>query len=192
MLLPRAAYALLLLPALAACSGSASNNDPVFDAKFQNEKRINEQNITKRQVQDAGLIVEAASHQMELLEISQIAQRKATSADAKYVAQNVINQTGTLLDGLKNLARQKNLVLPSGLGESQAKQVGEMTALNGAAFDQRFATVLNDVLKQDIDTNESLRDDAYDPDLRTLGTTQLTTLEDLKRAADGLSSQLKP
>ncbi|SEU03413.1 DUF4142 domain-containing protein [Hymenobacter actinosclerus] len=183
---------MLLLPALAACSGSASNNDPVFDAKFQNEKRINEQNITKRQITDASMVVEMASYQMEMLEMSQIAQRKATSADAKYVAQNVINQVGPLLNEVQALARQKNLVLPTGLGESQARQVGEMTALNGAAFDQKFEESLTRTLKKALDTNESLQTDSYDTDLPPLAARQKAVLEDLKRAADDLHSKLKP
>ncbi|SDY19967.1 DUF4142 domain-containing protein [Hymenobacter psychrophilus] len=192
MLFFRAACVLLLLPALVACSGSASNKDPVFEAKLQNEKRIGEQNITKRQIRDAEMIVETASHQMELLEISQIAQRKAASADAKYVAQNVINQVGTLLNELKALAQQKNLVLPTGLSESQAQQVGEMTALNGAAFDQKFGEALVNTLKQDTNTNEDLQTDSYDGDLRPLATRQLVVLQDLQRAADDLQGKLKP
>ena len=191
MLFSRAACLLLLLPALAACSGSASNNDPVFEAKLQNEKRITEQNITKRQIRDAELVVETASNQMELLEISQIAQRKAASPDAKYVAQNVINQVSALLSELKVLAKQKNLVLPAGLSESQAQQVGEMTALNGAAFDQKFAEALTGTVEQDLDINEDLQTESYDADLRPLATRRLAVLQDLKRAADDLKSKLK-
>ncbi|MFD2787161.1 DUF4142 domain-containing protein [Hymenobacter rubripertinctus] len=186
------ACALLLLPWLAACSGGESNKDPIFDAKFQNEKRIGQENVTKRQIKDAEFVVETASRKMELLEISQIAQRKAASADARYAAQNVINQTNGLLTVLKTLAQQKNLVLPTGLGESQAEQVGELTALNDTAFDRKYDELLAKLVDQDSDQNESMAKDAYDGDIRQAATRQLTVLQDLKRASEALHDKLNP
>ena len=192
MLIPVRACAFLLLPWLVACSGADSNKDPIFEAKFQNEKRIGEENVTKRQIQDAEFVVETASRKMELLEISQIAQRKATSADARYAAQNVITQTSGLLTAIKSLAQQKNLVLPGSLGENQAGQVGELTALNGAAFDQKYEQVLSQIIDQDIDQTEDMATDAYDANIRTLATRQLTVLQDLNRAAKALHDRLNP
>jgi putative membrane protein len=185
-------YAFLLLPWLAACSGAESNKDPLFAAKFENEKRIGEANITKRQIHDAEFVVETVSRKMELLEISQIAQRKAASADARYTAQNVIAQTTALLTDLKALAQQKTLTLPTGLGESQAQQVGELTALNGAAFDQKYAELTAKVLDTDEDATDDMTDDAYDADIRALATRQLSTLKSLNQATDALHDKLNP
>ncbi|RSK42698.1 DUF4142 domain-containing protein [Hymenobacter perfusus] len=185
-------YALLFLPWLAACSGAESSKDPLFEAKFQNEKRIGEAAVTKRQIQDADFVVETVSRKMELLEISQIAQRKAASADARYLAQSVIAQTTPLLADLKTLAQQKTLTLPTGLGETQAQQVGELTALNGAAFDQKYAELTAKVLDTDEDTTDDMMDDAYDADIRALATRQLTTLKALNQATDALHDKLNP
>ena len=184
--------ALLLLPWIVACSGGESNKDPIFEAKFQNEKRIGAENVTKRQIQDAEYMVETASRKMELLEISQIAQRKAASADARYAAQNVINQATGMLNDIKSLAQQKNVVLPTGLGAKQAEQVGELTALNDAAFDQKYATLLKNVVDQDLDATDDMTTDAYNTEIRTLASRQLTSLEDLKRAAEVLRNKLNP
>ena len=192
MLISCRAYALLLLPWLAACSGGESNKDPLFEAKFQNEKRIGQEDVTKRQIKDAEFVVETASRKMELLEISQIAQRKAASADVRYAAQNVINQTNGLLTDIKTLAQQKTLTLPSGLGENQAEQVGELTALNGTPFDRKYDELLAKLIDQDSDQNEDMTKDAYDGDVRQLAARQLAALQDLNRASKALHEKINP
>ncbi|MDU0370714.1 DUF4142 domain-containing protein [Hymenobacter endophyticus] len=182
----------LLLVCLAACSSPESNKDPVFEAKFQNEKRIGEEAITKRQIRDAEYVVDAASRKMLLLEISQLATRKAASPDTRYTAQNVTAQTTTLLGGLKALAQQKSITLPTGLSEAQGTQAGELTALNGAAFDQKYQEVLSAVLDTDEDAADNIKDDAYDADLRAIAAQHVTVLQDLDRAANALHDKLKP
>ncbi|RSK31128.1 DUF4142 domain-containing protein [Hymenobacter metallilatus] len=184
-------YAIVLL-ALAACTEAASNKDPVQEAKFQNERRIGEEAVTKRQIRDAEFVVDAASRKMLLLEISQLAVRKATSADTRYTAQNVTAQTTGLLTTLKALAQQKNITLPTGLAETQATQAGELTGLTGAAFDQEYSKRLRSLLETEEDAADDMKDDAYDPDIRTLAAQQLTVLQDLGRAAGVLHDKLTP
>ncbi|GAB2795480.1 putative membrane protein [Hymenobacter luteus] len=192
MLLPLRLYVLLLAPLAVACSAKENSKDPVFSAKFQNEKRIGEENITKRQLRDAEFLVEAASQKMELLEISQIAQRKATSPDTRYVAQNAIAQLSARLQELKTLAQQKNRALPTGLGESQAQEVGELTALNGPAFDQKYAEMLSSLTDKTVDAYEDMADEAYDGDIRALAARQLPALKDQHTAGEALQDKLKP
>lgn len=182
----------LLLIGLGACSSPESNKDPIFEAKFQNEKRIGEEAITKRQIRDAEYVVDAVSRKMLLLEVSQLAARKAASPDTRYTAQNVTAQATTLLGSLKTLAQQKSITLPAGLSESQGKQAGELTALNGAAFDQKYQEVVSAVLDTDEDAADDMKDDAYDADLRTTAAQHVTVLQDLDRALAALHDKLKP
>ncbi|RSK49561.1 DUF4142 domain-containing protein [Hymenobacter rigui] len=191
MLIPVRTYAVLLL-ALAACSQAESNKDPVSEAKFQNEKRIGEEAVTKHQIRDAEFIVESASRKMLLVEISQLAVRKAASPDTRYTAQNVIAQTNGLLSSLKTLAQQQKIMLPTGLGKPQATQAGELTALNGAAFDQKYSEQLSAVLDTDEDASDDMKEEAYDSNIRTLASQQLPVLQDLSRAADALRDKIKP
>lgn len=182
----------LLLLGAAACSQAESNKDPVFAANFQNEKRIGEEAVTKRQIHDAEYMVQSANRKMLLLEISQLAQRKAASPDTRYAAQNVTTQITALLNNLKTLAQQKTIVLPTGLGEAQAKQAGELTALNGAAFDQAYAKTLRSVLDTDEDAADDMTDDAYDADIKALAAQQRPVLQDVGRAVDALHDKLTP
>ncbi|MCA8832391.1 DUF4142 domain-containing protein [Hymenobacter pini] len=182
----------LLLLGAVACSQAESNKDPVFAATFQNEKRIGEEAVTKRQIKDAEFLVHSASRKMLLLEISQLAQRKAAAPDTRYTAQNVAAQATTLLSSLQALAQQKNLVLPTGLGFAQAKQAGELTALNGKAFDEAYDKALRSTLDTDEDATDDMTDDAYDANIRALAARQVATLKDLNRAASALHDKLAP
>ncbi|AII51782.1 DUF4142 domain-containing protein [Hymenobacter sp. APR13] len=182
-------FAAVLLVALSACN-TESRKDPVAEAKFQNEKRIGDANVTEKQERDALFLVTAASRSMLDMEISQIAQRKAASPDVKYLAQMIVGQHGTMQAALNQLANQKSIVLPKGLGADQAKTVGELTALNGAAFDRKYVEVLEDVHKASIDDFDDMSEDAYDGDIRTFATTYLPTLKTHRDAAEKLSDQL--
>lgn len=181
-----------LLPLAVACTDAASNKDPVAEAKFQNEKRIGDEAVTKRQIRDAEFIVDAASRKMELLEISQIAQRKASAAGTRTLLQQALPQFSALQQEVQRLAQQKNMVLPTGLSASQAKEVGELTALNGAEFDRQYAKLATALLSRDADAYDDMTDDAYDGDIRALAARQLPALRQQHAAADNLGDQLTP
>jgi putative membrane protein len=187
---PAQLTALLVLPLFTACSGGESNKDPVAEAKFQNEKRIGGEDITKKQERDAEFMVTAANRSMFNLEISQIAKRKASSPDVKYVAETVAGQHGPMQTELKTLAEKKSIVLPASLGGDQAKQVGELTALNGAAFDRKYLELLEETHKNSISDFDDMSDDAYDGDIRAFAAKYLPTLKSHQEAADKAADQL--
>lgn len=182
--------ALVILPWLAACSGGESNKDPVAEAKFQNEKRIGDEAITEKQERDAEFMVTAASNSMTNLEISQIAQRKATSPDVKYLAQMIVGEHGNMQADLKSLAQKKSIVLPTNMGESQAKTAGELTALNGAGFDRKYLDLLEDIHKNSIDEFDDMSEDAYDGDIRAFAAKYLPTLKSHREAAEQAADKL--
>lgn len=175
---------------LAACSGPETNKDPVAEAKFQNEKRIGNEAVTQKQERDAEFMVTAAVHVMQDLEMSQIALRKASSPDTKALAQNIIGEHGTLQSALQALARQKSIVLPTSLGQDQGKRLGELTALNGPAFDRQYAELLEDSHKASIDEFENLSEDAYDGDIRAFAAKHLPLLKNHQDAIDELADKL--
>jgi len=188
----RASHLLVLaaLPLLAACSGGESNKDPVEEAKFQNEKRIGNENITEKQERDAEFMVMAASRSMLNLEVSQIAQRKATLPDVKYLAQAIVAGRTAMQTELKALADRKSIVLPASLGNDEAKQVGELTALNGASFDRRYLDLLDDVHDQSVDAFDDMSEDAYDGDIRAFAAKYLPTLKSHREAAEKAADHL--
>jgi putative membrane protein len=182
---------LLLLPATLACSSGESNKDPVAEAKFQNEKRIGDEAITEKQKRDAEYVVNSANRNMFVRDISQLAQTKAVSADVKNLAQSLVAAHAGAQQSLQQLAGQKNIVLPTGLGGDWAKSLGQLAALNGAAFDQKYTDLLIDAHKQAVDETDDMNDDAYDGDIRQFASQQLPVLKQHLEAAEKLQDQLK-
>ncbi len=175
---------------LAGACNTESNKDPIAEAKFQNEKRIGDDNVTEKQERDALFMVTAASQFMLDQEMSQLAQRKATAPEVKYLAQMVAGQHAPMQAALKQLAGQKSIVLPTGLGADQAKTIGELTALNGPAFDRKYVELLEKSHKASIDDFDDMSDDAYDGDIRTFAATHLPTLKSHQEAAEKAADQL--
>lgn len=185
-----ASFALPPLLALLAACGSGANKDPVAEARFQNEKRIGNEDVTSKQERDAGFLVNAASYSMLDTEMSQMALRKASSADVKYLAQMIIGEHAAMQKALQQLAGQKSIVLPSGLGAEQAKRLGQLGALTGPAFDRKYAELLEDSHKTSVDDFETMSDDAYDGDIRAFAANYLAPLKAHLEAADNLADKL--
>ena len=132
----------------------------------------------------------AASRSMLNLEVSQIAQRKATLPDVKYLAQAIVAGRTAMQTELKALADRKSIVLPASLGNDEAKQVGELTALNGASFDRRYLDLLDDVHDQSVDAFDDMSEDAYDGDIRAFAAKYLPTLKSHREAAEKAADHL--
>ena len=181
---------LLLLGVFVAACGAETNKDPVAEAKFQNEKRIGNEDVTSKQERDAAFLVNVASYSMLDVEMSQMAQRKATSPDVKYLAQLIVGEHAAMQKALQQLASQKSIVLPAGLGAEQAKRLGELGALNGPAFDRTYVDLLESSHKTSIDEFDDMSDDAYDGDIRAFAANYLAPLKTHLDAAEKLSDKL--
>ncbi|TGE05465.1 DUF4142 domain-containing protein [Hymenobacter fodinae] len=182
---------LLLLPAFFACSSGESNKDPVAEAKFQNEKRISDEAITKKQSRDAEYVVNSANRNMFVRDISQLAQTKSTSPDVKNLAQSLVAAHAGSQQNLQTLAGQKSIVLPTGLGGDLAKSLGQLAGLNGNSFDQKYTDLLIDLHETAVDETDDMRDDAYDGDIRQYANQQLPVLKQHLEAAEQLQEKLK-
>ncbi len=176
---------------LGACSPGAGDKDPVADAKFQNEKRIGEAAVTERQERDAEFMVDAAASGMLELEMGKLAQQKATTPAVRSLAQRLVQQHGVVSTALRNLAQQKNLVLPTGLGGDQQKTYAELSALTGVQFDKQFITTVKEAHQRDTDAFEDMSKDAYDGDIRGFAAKYLPTLEQHLEDVEAVEDQVE-
>jgi putative membrane protein len=182
---------LLALPLSFSCSSGESNKDPVAEAKFQNEKRISDEAITKKQSRDAEYVVNSANRNMFVRDISQLAQTKSTSADVKTLAQALVAAHAGSQQNLQTLAGRKSIVLPTGLGGDFAKSLGQLAGLNGNSFNQKYTDLLIDSHKKAVDEADDMRDEAYDGDIRQYANQQLPVLKQHLEAAEQLQDKLK-
>ncbi|WP_324673378.1 DUF4142 domain-containing protein [Hymenobacter sp. GOD-10R] len=177
--------------AVVACSPDANQRDPVADAKFQNEKRIGEQDITKKQEHDAEFMVNSAGQGMLELELSKLAQQKATTPAVKTFAAQLVQQHADMSNSLKSVADKKSIVLPTGLGADQQEQVKKLSNLGGTAFDKQYMETIVDAHKDDVDSFDDMSDDAYDGDIRGFAAKYLPVLKEHLTSAQQVQDQVK-
>ena len=177
--------------ALGACSPGAGQQDPVADAKFQNEKRIKEAAVTERQERDAEFMVDAAVNGMLELEMSKLAQQKAATPVVRNFAQRLVQQHGQVNTALRNLAQQKNLVLPGALGKDQQNKYAELSAVAGTQFDKQFVATMKELHKNDVEAFEDMSKEAYDGDIRGFAAKFLPTLEQHLKDVDAVEDEIE-
>ncbi|RTQ53759.1 DUF4142 domain-containing protein [Hymenobacter gummosus] len=181
---------LLLIAPLGLLSCGAGERDPVADAKFENGQRIEREDVTKRQEQDADFVVEAATGSSFGAALGQLATRQASSPALRTFGQQLQRDAGQLGGALRTLATQKSLTLPEGLSGRQQDAIDELTRLRGAAFDKELLEVATDYLDDAQDAFDDMADDAYDGDIRGVAAKYAPTLKSHYERADELQDQL--
>ncbi|GAA4378970.1 DUF4142 domain-containing protein [Hymenobacter koreensis] len=156
-------WACLLLFVTSCGSGE---RDPVAEAKFQNEKRIGDANITERQEQDAEFIVNTASRGLLDVELAKLAQQRSTRPDLSALAQTLVRDHTGMHTALSTLAERKGLAIPQGLGSDQQDTFKELSALTGAEFEREYLEVTTEHHDDAADRFEDMAEDAYDGDIR--------------------------
>ncbi|HEX8350888.1 MAG TPA: DUF4142 domain-containing protein, partial [Hymenobacter sp.] len=172
----RTVFSAGLLLVAVACSPDSSKRDPVADAKFQNEKRIGEADITKKQERDAEFMVNSASHGLLELELSKLAQQRATVPAVKNLATQLLQHHAEMNNTLKSLADRKSIVLPSSLGDEEQPQ--KLARLTGTQFDKQYMDAIVDAHQEDIDSFDDMSDEAYDGDIRGFAAKYLPVLKE--------------
>lgn len=180
-----------LLASAAACSPEQSQKDPVAEAQFQNEKRIGDENVTKKQERDAEFMVEAASDGLLEVELGRLAQQKATQPAVKNFGQHMASQHAEANAALKTLAEQKGLVLPASLGRDQQETYRKLSGLTGSQFDKAYMDLMVDDHKKDVDEFEDMSEDAYDGDIRGFAAKYAPVLKEHLEMAEQVNDQVE-
>lgn len=165
----RFAHALLALTGLAlagACSSNSSQQDPVAAARFENERRIGEADVTRKQEQDAEFLVTAAVRGQLIAEASRLALQKATVPAVRDFAAKLLKEHVAVTQSLRTVAQQKSITVPQALGGEQQDEYQQLTAAAGPAFDKQYAELLTNLHEKQEDAFDDMREEAYDGDIR--------------------------
>ncbi len=156
---------LLLISVLAFVS--SCSKDSTDKADDTNKARINGQSsaISKDAkddaVQMANKMVDLASLNMTVRQLSDEAAKKAINPSVKAYAQRMLREGDTQDRELSNLAKALKIDLPASLsndGRSQVKSLQKENA--GTAFDVKYLDELNKVVKKAANAADDLNDDA--------------------------------
>jgi len=163
-------------------------NDSVEVAKEQNQ--VLDSSRATDTGKDDNFLVEAASGGMMEVQLGNLAQQNAASAQVKEFGKMMVTDHTKANAELTTLARLKNIAIPNEPGADHMDHINEMKKMKGADFDKHYMSMMTDDHEEDVKKFESASKNAKDEDVRAFAAKTLpvlrTHLEKAKQVKDGL------
>ncbi|MDQ3276870.1 MAG: DUF4142 domain-containing protein [Bacteroidota bacterium] len=141
---------------------------------------------------DAKFVVLAASSNNLELQLSQLAQQRASSQAVKDFASMMVEHHTMAGQEMKSLLSQKGAIVPdTALLPIHRLQLETVTAAQGADFDKAYMRIMVDAHEEDVDEYEDETTDARDADIRAFATRMLPTLRTHYTKAKDVRKQVK-
>ena len=162
-----------------ACStqpGGTANNEPIVKtepAKPPSDK--GDQVVTGG---DLAFMNDAAPGGMAEVELGRMAAKQAQSSEVKQFAARMIADHTKAGDGLKQLAQQKKVILPSEVNPAHKETMAKLSKLNGAEFDRAYVMAMVADHEKDVAAFESVAKGAVDADVKAFAAKTLPTLKE--------------
>ncbi|HEY4651370.1 MAG TPA: DUF4142 domain-containing protein, partial [Pontibacter sp.] len=126
------------------CYGTGCNQkqEPVEQAQETNEQAY--EGTPQEDTQDdlSEFMTEAASGGMMEVELGNLAQQKGQSKEVKDFGRMMVTDHTKANEELKALAAQKNITLPTAMGEDHQEHVREVSKKTGADFDKAYMKLM--------------------------------------------------
>ena len=159
-----------------ACNeNKKDSDDSVENAHDAND--LKEQAGTGQEDDVNDFAVKAANGGMLEVELGRLAQEKAQNPDVKAFGAMMVDDHQKANQELKDLAAQKNITLPTTLGEDAQKHVDELRQLSGAEFDKKYIDMMVEDHEEDVKLFKEAADDADDADVKAFAAKTLPTLQ---------------
>lgn len=159
---------IIAISVLAACTNTKSNNasyaaDSANKANITKTDSANNELVAKKDSGNKALIAKGDSANkatkelkedaskflvkvyesgMYEIELSQLAVKKAASADVKDLAAHLVTAHKAINDKMLKIAFDANYKLPGGINSDHAKAEGDLSKLTGADFDKKYMDII--------------------------------------------------
>ncbi|HVX26805.1 MAG TPA: DUF4142 domain-containing protein [Parafilimonas sp.] len=175
--------------AFAACNSSNSSNSVdsaqnINDSTLPDSSNMNDtsaMNSTSSapvSQQDADWAAKVANANMTEIELSKVAQDKATSDRLKNFANMMVTDHTKAGDQLKQLAATKNITLPANLDSKSQKELDDLNKKTaGKDFDKAYQNDMLSDHKDAVDAFQKGSKDLKDADLQNFATQTLPTIQ---------------
>ena len=160
-----------LMLTLVSCGTKDGREDSTEVAEDQNEERLD--NKTE---DDAEFAVEAANLGMMEVQAGTLALTKATSPQVKQFAQMMVDDHTKANNELKALAQQKNITLPTVLGDAHQRKLDNLKEKTGAEFDKEYMDLMVKDHKEAIDEFEDAAEDDSNAEVKSWASSKLAAL----------------
>jgi len=140
---------------------------------------------------DAKFATMAANGGMTEVELSKLAETKATNAQVKSFAAMMVKDHTMAGNQLMAIAKSKNITLPAGIDNDSQKKVSDLNGKSGADFDKAYVNAMVDDHKKTVDAFEDASKNLKDPDLKGFVDKTLPTIKMHLDAIQKIHDQMK-
>ena len=179
----------LLMPAL-MFTWMSCGNDGRQDSTEMAEER-NEESYQGDDDDDAEFAVEAADGGLMEVELGTLALTKASSPEVKQFAQMMVDEHGKANSELKSLAQQKNITLPTVMGNEMKRKYDNLSEKSGAEFDKEYMDLMVKDHKDDIEEFEEQAEESKDAEIKAWASSKVSTLRKHLQEAERIQESLK-
>ncbi|WP_020528324.1 DUF4142 domain-containing protein [Flexithrix dorotheae] len=171
---------------------SSCNSKYKDDAQVESTEEINEAKFSHNddKEDDAEFLVEAAGYNIMILEISEIARKKAISPRAQSLAKSMATEHQMVKDQLSSIAREKSIVLPVEYVSNEHNTKEKfMDMVPGEDFDEAYVEFIEDAHEK-IKTELDDIDEINDSEIKTWAKSFISKVEMHEEMADEMEDKI--
>ena len=137
---------------------------------------------------DKTFATSAASGGLAEVELGQLAEQKAASAQVKEFARTMVSDHTQAKQDLEQIAQQENLTLPKRPGKKEREESQRLHKLSGAAFDKQYMAHMVQDHRKDVSEFQREATSGKDPALKSYAQKYLPVLQKHLQMAEATSS----
>jgi putative membrane protein len=169
-----------------SCGDGGRKDDSAEVAEDQNEETL-----SNKERDNAEFAVEAADAGLMEVELGTLALTKASSSEVKRFGQMMVDDHTKANNELKALAQQKNITLPTTMGNERQRKVENLTEKTGADFDKEYIDLMVRDHKEVIDEFEDQAEEGKDSEIKAWASSKVAALRNHLQEAERIQESLK-
>lgn len=167
-----------LMLTAASCGNNSTETTSSDTTVVQDSNMQAGANEMQRQNQrDEEFAMKAAEGGMMEVMMGELAQKNGASREVKDFGKMMVTDHSKANDELKALAAQKNINLPSTLGNEKQDKYNDLAKKTGKDFDKDYIDLMVKDHEHDIDEFKEEADKGNDPDIKAFAAKTLPTLQ---------------
>ena len=164
-------YGAAIVLSVSAFQACNSNKDSKGTADSLNKTKDTTTNVMNTggiavEKADAEFATKAAAGGMAEVQIAKLALDKTTNSSIKQFAKMMVDDHSKADDELMNIAKTKNITLPTALDADHQKKYDELNGKTGADFDKDYVTTMLEGHQSALSLMQSEAKDGKDADLK--------------------------
>ena len=146
---------------------------------------------TSTQTGDTEFLTKAAQGGLAEVELGKLALTKATNAEVKKFAQQMVDDHSKANAELKTLAAQKNFSMPTEPSSKGKSLMDKLKGLSGAEFDKAYVNGMVEDHEEDVKLFKNQSEDGKDADVKAWAAKTLPNLQMHLDMIKGIQSKMK-